>query len=192
MRKGIVFLGFVAAVLACGVAGALAGTYFGLTPGKTTWDQAKETLAAEGAAFEDNWGYRGYSELPSIKVLGYGRFSRLGAVREAWLEFSPDRVLYRISVTWGDAGETYKLVKDALDGKYGAPSTSGFGFESRYEYRDGSVRITLVRNTFGFGADQTTRLEYLYEPAVGAVEAMKAKIEADIRQKNLKRAGGDL
>ncbi len=183
----------VAAVLAATAAPeARAGAYFGFVPGKTTWEAALRILRQEGAAFEDDWGYRGYTDLPFIKVLAYGRFARLGAVREAWLLFGPDRVLYQISVTWGDAGQTFQLVKDALDGKYGPPEVSGFGFETRFVYRDGPVRITLLRNTFGFGADQTTRLDYLYEPALPAVDKAKARIDAHIRQQNLRKAGSDL
>jgi hypothetical protein len=59
-------------------------------------------------------------------------------------------------------------------------------------YRDGNTKITLERNTFGFGADQKTSLIYQWSPFVGEVNKMKAAIEDDIKKKNAKKVGKDL
>ncbi|RNA65711.1 hypothetical protein CR163_011110 [Prosthecochloris sp. ZM_2] len=91
-------------------------------------------MKSAGGVFDDNYGYKGYgSDLPIIKVSYYEKFNKFGSVREAWLSFSPDKKLYDISVTWQDAGETFKTLKDALDTKYGAASPQGVGFQQDYE-----------------------------------------------------------
>ena len=172
---------------------ASAGEYLGLGLGEQTIDQVKSSLKSAGARFDDNYGYKGYgSDLPIIKVSYYEKFNKFGSVREAWLSFSPDKKLYDISVTWQDAGETFKTLKDALDTKYGAASPQGMGFQQDYKYRDGNVEIVLNRNTFGFGNRQSTSLNYTFTPALAEVRKMKNLIEEDIKKKNAKKAASDL
>lgn len=172
---------------------ASAGEYLGLGLGEQTIDQVKSSLKSAGGGFDDNYGYKGYgSDLPIIKVSYYEKFNKFGSVREAWLSFSPDKKLYDISVTWQDAGETFKTLKDALDTKYGAASPQGVGFQQDYKYRDGNVEIVLNRNTFGFGNRQSTSLNYTFTPALAEVRKMKNLIEEDIKKKNAKKAASDL
>lgn len=172
---------------------ANATEYLGFDLGVASKDRVAQQLKASKSSFEDNWGYRGYSsDLPSYKVLDHDRFNKFGRVSEAWLEFSPKGVLYRISVTYNDAGEAFKVLKDALDTKYGRATQRGSGFEVEYKYKDGKTDIYLIRNTFGFGSDQKTSLIYLWTPLVGEVGKMKAAIEDDIRKKNAKKAASDL
>lgn len=172
---------------------ALAAEYLGLNLGVATKEQVSQQLRSANAPFEDDWGYKGYSkELPSLKVLGYERFSKLGSVQEAWLEFSPKGILHRILVSYRDAGETHKILKDALDTKYGRAEQAGAGFNTESSYRDGPTRIILARNTFGFGDDQKTTLIYTWTPFNGEVNQMKATIEDDIKKKNAKKVGKDL
>jgi hypothetical protein len=76
-----------------------------------------------------------------------------------------------MSITWSDAGETFKMLKDALDTKYGAASPQGMGFQKDYKYRDGNVDIVLNRNTFGFGNQQSTSLTYTFTPALQEVQS---------------------
>lgn len=170
-----------------------AGEYFGFNPGQQSRAEVVTLLQEQNASFDTNYGYRGYSkDLPVIKVEHYPTFSKFGSVKEAWLSFTPDKVLYDIDVTWADGGETFKTIKDALDTKYGSPQISGSGFRRQFRYRDNQVKITLTRNTFGFGSDQSTSLRYVYQPAVAAVKAMKERIEKDIKQKNAQKAAADL
>jgi len=172
---------------------ANAGKYLGFELGKQTIDEVKAFLKSKGASFDDNYGYKGYRDLPMIKVLYYEKFNKFGSVKDAWLSFSPDKKLYEISVTWRDAGETFKVLKDALDVKYGrAIIQKRIGFQRDYKYRDGNVEIILNRNTFGFGDRQTTSLIYIYTPALAGVKKMKNLIEEDIKRKNAKRAASDL
>lgn len=166
--------------------------YLGLDIGKQTLEQTKSQLTAASAQFEDNYGYKGYSDLTFIKVTQFDRFNKFGAVREGWLRFSPKEVLYEVMVTYADSGETFKVLKDALDSKYGHPQVNGTGFNQNYSYRDGKVNIILERNTFGFGADQKTTLLYTYTPLLGEVKKMQAHIEGEIRKANAKKAGSDL
>ena len=95
-------------------------------------------------------------------------------------------------VKYNDSGETFKVLKDALDTKYGRANQQGMGFEAEYKYRDGKTDIYLIRNTFGFGNDQKTTLTYVWTPFTGEVNKMKAAIEDDIKKKNAKKAASDL
>lgn len=170
-----------------------AADYLGLDLGVATQDKVVQQLKTSKASFEDDYGYRGYAgDLPMIKILGYERFSKFGSVNSAWLAFSPKKVLYRITVTYNDAGDTFKMLKDALDTKYGAPRQEGAGFTREYSYRDGNTAISLVRNTFGFGNEQQTTLSYGWTPLTGEINKTKAAIEDDIRRKNASKAGKDL
>jgi len=184
---------FLAVVFAGLCASANAAEYLGFDLGVLTVENAKKQLQSVNAPFEDTWGYKGYTkDLPSIKVLGYEKFNKYGNVREAWLDFSPKGLLYKIIVQYSDAGETFKLLKDALDTKYGRAAQNGAGFETEYKYRDGKAEIFLNRNTFGFGGDQKTTLVYVWPALAGEVKQMQAQIEADIKKKNAKKAGADL
>ena len=108
--------------------------YLGLDLGVASKDKVVQQLKAANASFEDDYGYKGYgSDLPMVKVQTYEKFNRLGSVKESWLEFSPKGILYRISVTYSDAGETFKMLKDALDTKYGRAQTSGGGFNAEFK-----------------------------------------------------------
>ncbi len=167
--------------------------YLGLDLGIATKDQIAKHFDASGSSFESDWGYKGYSnDLTLFKVLSYERFNKFGNVNEAWLEFSPKNILYRIMVKYNDSGETFKVLKDALDSKYGQSNRQGGGFESQYKYRDGKAAVILIRNTFGFNADQKTTLIYEWTPFNGEVNKMKATIEEDIKKKNAKKAASDL
>lgn len=192
MKSGIKNVGMALCfVLVTGVANA--GEYLGLGLGEQSIDQVKAALKKSGGGFDDNYGYKGYgADLPMIKVSYYEKFNKFGSVKEAWLSFAPDKKLYDISVTWQDSGSTFKTLKDALDTKYGTASPKGMGFKQDYEYKDGGVEITLTRNTFGFGNDQTTSLYYTFTPALAEVRKMKNLIEEDIKKKNAKKAASDL
>lgn len=175
------------------ISSAYAAEYLGLGLGEQTRDQVISSLKKSGARYEDDYGYKGYgNDLPIIKVSSFERFNKFGSVREAWLSFTPDKKLYEISVTWSDGGGTFKMLKDALDTKYGNASPQGMGFQQDYKYRDGKVDIVLNRNTFGFGNQQSTSLSYTFTPALQGVREMKEMIEDDIRKKNAKKAASDL
>lgn len=170
-----------------------AAEYLGLDLGVATKEKVLQQLNASNSFFEEDYGYKGYSTaLPSVKVLNYEKFDKLGSVIDAWLNFSPNAVLYRIEVTYSDEGETFKVLKDALDSKYGRAQQQGSGFKSECLYRDGKTNITLLRNTFGFGKDQETSLIYVFTPFIAEVNKMKAAIEEDIKQKNANKVGKDL
>jgi len=89
-------------------------------------------------------------------------------------------------VTWRDAGETYTIVKDVFDSKYQLQKNSSRGFVTKHIYHNKDTEIILTRNNFGFGANQKTSVDYIYLPAVSAVESMKARIDAHIKAKNVK------
>lgn len=169
-----------------------AAEYLGFDLGIATSAQVNQTLKAANASFETTWNYKGYGELSSYKVLSYDRFDKFGKVKEAWLAFAPKGVLYGMEVQYSDAGATFKVLKDALDSKYGTAERSGQGFVTRYRYRDGKTAITLTRNAFGFGDQQTTILGYIWTPLADDVARTKRLIEEDIRKKNAKKAAGDL
>ena len=136
---------------------AVAGgpNYFGLTLNLNTQDDVIKTLKARKANFNDNYGYRGYgNDLPVIKILNDPLFNQHGDLQDAWLEFTPKKRLYRIHVTWRDAGDTYTLIKDVFDDKYQLQRQSGKGFVSKHIYQHGDTLITLTRNRFGFGKNQ--------------------------------------
>ena len=172
---------------------ASAKEYLGLDLGDGTFDSIKKKLQSSDAAFDASYGYEGYSsDLPIIKVTSYSRFDKFGKTKDAWLFFSPDKKLYKISVQWSDSGEIYKVFKDALDTKYGQARENGFGFQTNYQYTYDDIKITLERNTFGFGSDQSTSLVYIYTPAVAEVDEMKTIIDNDIRKKNAATVSADL
>ena len=172
---------------------ASASQYLGLGLGNATMEQVMETLKQAGANFDSNFGYKGYGkDLPVMKVSNYQKFNKFGSVSKAWLSFTPSKILYEISVTWQDAGDTFKTLKDALDTKYGTAVPQGMGFQQNYNYSDGNVDILLNRNTFGFENQQTTSLIYSYTPALPEVHNMQGLIEEDIKKKNAKKASADL
>lgn len=182
---GLIFLGHIGFVQAA--------DYLGFDLGVATKDKIAQQLNISNSSFEDNYGYQGYlDKLPSFKILRYEKFSKFGNVNEAWLDFSPKGVLYKILVTYNDSGETFKLLKDALDTKYGKVNQQGFGFRSEYKYRYGKVEIILIRDTFGFGNEQKTTLTYIWTPLISEVNKMKELIENDIKNKNAKKAASDL
>lgn len=172
---------------------AAARDYFGLSLNDTSKAQAIEVLKARKAVFEADYGYKGYGkDLPSIKINADTRMGQYGQLEEAWLNFTPDKRLYKISITWADAGKTYRDLRDILDQKYGLDGNAGQGFVKRRNYRDGKVSISLIRNTFGFGDDQRTTLVYDYKPARAEVQAMKQRIDQHIKRQKLKNAGDNL
>ncbi len=176
--------------------GAAAKEYLGFSPGNQSLDEVVLTLKTAGAVFDQNYGYQGYvKNLPVIKVNSYKKFNRFGKVKEAWLWFTPDRKLYRITVTWGEGDKIFKLLKDALDTKYGQPTIPGgafqnMGFHKQFKYQDQDIEILLKLNEFGFEPDVT--LIYTYTPGTPAFENEKKRIEADIKLRNAQKAGSDL
>ena len=183
----------LAALLLAGTASAEGEhSYFGFKLGDTTFSSAKQKLGQANAAFNPDLAYKGYGDLPVIKVTSHGRFGKYGNLNAALLRFTPDDKLYKLSIEWGDSGETYKTLQDALERKYGSGEGGGRGFSSSHTYRDGPVKVTLKRNSFGFGDDQETTLVYYYTPAKEAVADMKQRIEEAIERKNAQKAAGDL
>jgi hypothetical protein len=179
--------------LICAGSFAQASDYLGFDLGTVTKEKVAEQLKSARAIFEDNYGYKGYSsDLTLFKVSSYDRFNKFGRVNEAWLGFNPKGQLYNITVTYSDAGEVFKILKDALEAKYGRASQQGSGFEFRYKFQDGRTDIYLLRNTFGFGEDQKTTLEYIWTPFTNDVTKMKQAIDDHIRKQNAKKASGDL
>ncbi len=170
---------------------ANAKEYLGLNLGEEG-KKVHAKLKSSSASFNMGYGYKGQRVLSMTKINVYQRFSKYGRLKKGWLYFSPEYKLYRISVIWRDAGDTYKMLKDALDSKYGHANKMGGGFRSTYHYRDGMVSIKLTRNTFGFGDEQTTSLEYIYTPVLQEVSRARRAIEKRIKQNNAKKAAGDL
>lgn len=170
-----------------------AAEYLGLNLGIAKKDEIMQQLTDTGATFDDNYGYKGYSkDLPYIKVSNFDKFTKFGDLNDAWLQFTPSNILYKIEVHYKDAGETFQVLKDALDSKYGKATVSGGGFETQYLYKDKKTEIYLLRNTFGFGKDQKTSMMYLWAPSIKEVNKMINTIENDIKNKNAKKASQDL
>ena len=189
MKKAGVVVAVISVLVICSP--VLAGEYFGLNLGEDTIAEVRETLFGAGAKFDENYGYKGYTDLKMIKVSSYARFNRLGQLREAWISFDPQGVLYKISITWSDAGDTFQVLKDGL-AKYPSAGTGGFGFQQTFKYRDGKTDIELERNNFAFGSQKSTSLTYTLTSALPKVDAMKAEIEEMIRKENARKAGGDI
>ena len=181
------------ALLTGSIAVAGSPTYLGLTLNVDS-TSVEKLLKSRGSVYDTNYGYKGYSkDLPVFKITSDPIMGKHGQINEAWLQFTPaPHRLYLISATWADSGSTFNLLKDVLDQKYVRSGTEGRGFVKRYLYQDGDVAIRLTRNSFGFGKDQSTTLEYIYQPAVPDVENMKAKIDQTIKKKKLKSSGADL
>lgn len=174
---------------------AIAGgpEYLGLTLNVNTQSDVEKALKSRHSVYKANYGYRGYSnDLPSIKVIRDPLLNKHGEIADAWLNFGPDKKLYKISVTWQDSGSTYTIVKDIFDSKYQLQKNSNRGFVKKHVYQNKDTEIILTRNNFGFGANQKTSVEYIYLPAVAEVDVMKAKIDAHIRAKNIKNNGVNL
>ena len=166
--------------------------YLGLSMGDDK-KTVKETLQKRHAFFDENYGYKGYGrDLPMMKVERDSLMTKHGQVKEGWLHFTPEGKLYLISVTWRDAGETYNTIRDVMEQKYGQGTVLQMGFKTKHTYQNGIVEIELLRNAFGFGNAQTTRLSYTYTLALPAVREMERRIDADIKQKRLKNSGTDL
>lgn len=170
--------------------------YLGFSPGAQSWDEVVSVLKTAHAFYETDYGYQGYSKiLPMIKVKSYKKFSTFGLVKESWLEFTPDKKLYRILVTWGNKDENFKTLKDALDIKYGEPKTGKRGFREEYQYAnpgDHGVAILLEHDTSGLFDLPWFALAYTYTPGTQAYLDARKRVDADIKQKNAQKVGSDL
>ena len=170
--------------------------YLGFSPGEQSWDEVILTLKTANAVYKTTYSYQGYTKvLPVIKVNSYEKFSKLGLVKESFLFFTPDRKLYRILVTWGNTDETFKILKDALDVKYGQPKIGKRGAREEYRYannRDHKVAILLEHDTSGLFELPWFALSYTYTLATQKYLDAKKRIDADIKQKNAQKAGVDL
>ncbi|MFB6261441.1 MAG: hypothetical protein ABEK42_12380 [Thiohalorhabdaceae bacterium] len=175
-----------------GPAGAEETAYFGFRLGETDRDAVMAKLDEREAAYNAAYGYKGFTELRKIKVTEYDRFAKYGPLDVAWLAFTPERELYKLEITWNDAGKTFKGLKDVLDRKYGTGEARGWLLEETYRYRDDDVTVTLNRSTFSPGQDRKTTLTYVYEPATEAVARMKNKIEQSLEAPNPLEAFNDL
>ena len=174
---------------------AIAGgpEYLGLTLNVNTQSDVEKTLKSRHSVYKSNYGYRGYSKkLPIIKITRDPILNNHGEIADAWLKFGPDKKLYKISVTWRDAGTTYNIVKDVFDSKYQLQKNTNRGFVKKHFYQNKDTEIILTRNNFGFRDNQKTSVEYIYLPAIAEVDVMKAKIDADIKSKNVKNKGVNL
>lgn len=165
--------------------------YLGFNLGEES-NKVHAKLKNTSASFNTDYGYKGYKKLSMTKINFYQKFSKYGRLKKGWLYFSPKNKLYKISVSWRDSGSTYKVFKDALDSKYGQANEQGSGFRNSYHYRDGVVKIILTRNTFGFGDNQITSLEYIYTPVLHEVSRTKREIEQELKRQNAKKAANDL
>lgn len=177
------------AIFAATAMPAIANTYMGLDIGKDSQTQVKEVLDKAKASYETDYGYKGYSDLAMYKINSYSAFSKYGTVDSAWLYFTPDYQLYKLTVTYRDAGSVHTLFRDALNNKYKTLRNSSGGFNASQIFGDGEVQITLARNTFGFGSDQKTTLTYEYQPSLDAVRKMEQRIQTIIASKNAEKAG---
>lgn len=169
-----------------------AGEYLGFDLGEDTRANIVEQLDEAGARYDANYSYKGSGVLQAIQLHAAPQLARHGQLVEGWLEFDRDNRLYRVTVTYADAGETFTVFKDALDTKYGNPVLKGFGFTQTYTYRDGSTEIRLTRNTFGFGSEQRTKLTYTHSPYATAVQATRQAIDQQIKELNAASVADDL
>jgi hypothetical protein len=163
--------------------------YLTLDVGEASLAEIKSQLKSVSAQFDSNYGYKGYTDLPMIKVERFPAFDKHGSVQSAWLYFTPDKTLYKVDVTYSDAGRLHTMFRDALNSKYERLAVNNHGFNKKSVYRDGDFEITLSRNEFGFGSDQKTQLTYVFSPSLGDVRSMEQLIEQVIRDKNAQKAG---
>ena len=167
---------------------ASATEYLGLNLGVATKDAVAQKLKSENASFQDNLGYRGYTNLPMFRVSSYEKFSKLGTVKDALLTFTSKGLLYSIYITYSGAGENAKVIKDALDAKYGVTANKGSGFTESYIYVNGETGISLKIDTF----DKITTLIYFWTPFYAEFLEAKDLVDADIKKKNAQKVGSDL
>lgn len=180
-------------LLTASIAWAGGPEYLGLTLNINTKSEVEKKLNQRNAVFNSNYGYRGYSnDLPVIKLISDPLLNKQGDTKEAWLYFSPDKKLYKMSVTWRDPGDTYSVIKDVFDAKYQLQKNAGRGFVRKHVYQDKNTEIVLTRNSFGFGNDQLTSVDYIYIPKVDEVKKMKSRIDVHIKAKNVKDKGINL
>ncbi|MEF3191253.1 MAG: hypothetical protein K6347_01695 [Campylobacterales bacterium] len=112
----VIIKAVVLTFLVCMGSSLFGAEYFGFNVCSLTVDQAKEQLKAVEADFEDDYGYKGYSnDLPIFEINYYDKFNKYGSLCEGWLLFDPNEKLYKIIAKWSDEGDTFKLLKDALD-----------------------------------------------------------------------------
>ncbi len=191
--KTFIQAGVMAGVFAAGHAYA-GKTYFGFELGSLGYDYAKTLLKERGSVFNPGYGYRGDMSLPSIRISADPVFAKYGSFSSGWLDFGPDRRLYQISATWKNAGQTFKVLRDALDGKYvkkdGGCKQWGFDTKCTWQDQNGRVIIRLHRNDFDFQPRVT--LTYTWRSALSAVAIQKAHIDRKIKERNAKKAAGDI
>jgi hypothetical protein len=79
-------------------------TKFGLTLGKTSFNQAVSILSKAGAKYNDNLAYEGYSDIPIIKIKSHKELPTIDSHRaiSASLYFIRDK-LYKIAILWDTA-----------------------------------------------------------------------------------------
>lgn len=149
-----------------------------LALGKAKLDEVRAQLNNSSASFEDDFSYRNSGDkLRIYKVHDFVGFAKYGDVREAWLFFTPDKTLYKISVTWEDPEDhVSRLLLEILDTKYGM--TKRFGKDYGIQYlditSDTSIKLWLNRRC---GREQTTTLVYIYNPLISSVVKTKLSID---------------
>lgn len=158
--------------------------YISFSLSNQSYEHVIRQLNLFDADFDASFGYRGSSMLPSIKVKRYSNFEKFGNMKEAWLRFAPNSMLYEIYVTYEDSDKVFSLLKDGLDVKYNILNSQVFGFNSKFLYRDGSTDISLLRDSF----NKNITLIYTWTPFTDDVNNMERVVDDQIKMKNANKA----
>ena len=168
----------------CAAGSVNAKQVMGLSLGEATFEQVRIQLKNASASFEDDFSYKNSGDtLRMMKVHDFTKFAKYGDVKEAWLYFTPDKTLYKISVTWDDTenGVSQRL-QSVLDAKYGLTKKYGMDYGIHYQDSDSDTTIKLWLNK-PCGREPATTLMYIYNPLTATVNQAKREIDEAVRRK---------
>ena len=168
--------------------GSLSNNYFGFSLGDDTFEQVTKKLEEYDSSFDNGYSYKGYRELPVIKIEKYSNFPVLhnSPPDSAWLNFIDDKV-YSVELTWMHKPRLRRLVFDGLTEKFDRDfkvKVRDERSDSKWYWWNGSTAVEIkdVYKSFSSDASGFT-LTYYHRDLRKKAEELRKEIRIRIAEK---------